>query len=99
MPQVTGVCSIVLGDLRRSVVGAWKTCEIPGTSTLNKNRGRCGRYIALCRQSFRWNKLPETFGEGKIGYGDRDSWHGNCNEKKSEYRKVIKGGQSLVRQN
>ena len=78
MPQVTGVCSIVLGDLRRSVVKARKTCEIPGTSTLNKNRGWFGRYIALCRLSFKWDKLPETFGEGKIGYGDRDTWRGNC---------------------
>jgi hypothetical protein len=62
-----------------------------------------GRYIALCRPSFKWDRLPETFGEGKTGYGDRDVWRcDNCSGsgKKCGYRKVIKGGgQSLVRQN
>lgn len=51
--------------------------------------------IALCRPSFKRDKLPETFGEGNMGYGDRDSWrYDNCrgNEEKSGHRKVIKGG-------
>ncbi len=60
---------------------------------LNKNRDRFGRHITLCCSSIKWDKLPETFDEGNIGYGDRTYGAKTTVERMGKKMRISKGNQ------